>query len=97
MFLHVDDADYLGDYRLYLRFNNGLSCEVDLSASLNGSVFEPLRDLEYFRRFSLEGNAVSWPNGVDFAPEYLCDLAKSQAKAEQSGQREPPVTRDLKS
>jgi hypothetical protein len=97
MFLHVDDADYLGGYRLYLRFNNGLSCEVDLSASISGPIFEPLHDLDYFQRFSLEGNTVSWPNGADFAPEYLYDLAKSQSESEHSGEREPPVTRDLKS
>ncbi|MCA9189378.1 MAG: DUF2442 domain-containing protein [Pirellulaceae bacterium] len=97
MFLHVDDADYVEDYRICIRFNNGLSCEVDLSSSLDGPVFEPLRDLDYFRQFSLEGNTVSWPNGADFAPEYLYDLARSQSEAERSGRREPSVTRDVKS
>ena len=81
MFLHVVDAKHLAGHRVYVRFNDGTAGEVDLSQSLDGPIFEPLREVEYFRRFSLEGHTLSWPNGADFAPEYLHELVKSQAVA----------------
>ena len=82
MFLHVDEADYLEGYRIHLRFNDGTSFEVDLSGSIDGPIFEPLHDIDFFRQFSVEGNTIVWPNGADFAPEYLYDLAQSQSVAE---------------
>ncbi len=64
------DARYLGGYRVFLRFDDGLEGEVDLVDDLWGEVFEPLRRREYFARFSVE-NTLVWPNGADFAPEFL--------------------------
>ena len=36
-------------------------------------IFEPLRDENYFSRVSVdpELETVVWPNGADFAPEFL--------------------------
>ncbi|HUF79871.1 MAG TPA: hypothetical protein VMN03_01955 [Burkholderiales bacterium] len=47
--------------------------EVDLSTELHGQVFEPLRNIECFRRFVVhpELGTLVWPNGADFAPEFL--------------------------
>lgn len=81
MFLHVVDAKHVEGHRVYLRFNDGMAGEVDLSQSLGGPIFEPLRHVEYFRRFSLQGHTLTWPNGADFAPDYLHELVKSQAVA----------------
>ena len=78
MFLHVVDAKYLGDHRVFVRFSDETAGEIDLSQSLEGPVFEPLQDVEYFRRFSLEGHTLTWPNGADFAPEYLHSLMESK-------------------
>ena len=60
-------------YTVWLRFDDGLEGEVDLSAELLGPVFEPLRDVAYFRRVQLhpELRTLVWPNGADFAPEFL--------------------------
>jgi hypothetical protein len=81
MFLHVVDAKHLAGHRVYVRFNDGTAGEVDLAQSLDGPIFEPLREVEYFRRLSIEGHTLTWPNGADFAPEYLHELVKSQAVA----------------
>ena len=81
MFLHVVEAKHVEGHRVFVRFNDETTGEIDLSESLGGPIFEPLRDVEYFRCFSVEGHTLAWPNGADFAPEYLHELAKSQAPA----------------
>ena len=71
MFLHVLEARYVRDYVVSLKFSDGAAGEVDLAAELDGLVFAPLRDIEQFRRFSLAYHTLTWPNGADFAPEFL--------------------------
>ncbi len=73
MFLHVIKAKYLKDYQIKVSFNDGETGIVDLSESLSGSVFEPLKDLKLFSQLKLDDelDTIVWPNGVDFAPEYL--------------------------
>ncbi len=79
MFLHVNKARHIADHRVEVSFNDGTSAELDLSGSLDGLIFEPLRDVEYFREFSIIGHTLVWPNGADFAPEYLRSLARTPA------------------
>jgi hypothetical protein len=64
-------ADHRGEYRLRLRFNDGSEKTIDFKSWLKGPVFEPHRDVDYFRRFFIEGGTVCWPNGADIAPETL--------------------------
>ena len=75
MILHVLEAEYLHDFVIWLRFNDGSTGEVNLEDELDGEVFGPLKDVEKFRRFriDLELNTVVWENGADFAPEFLHD------------------------
>ena len=67
---HLVDSRHLGGHRIWLRFDDGVEGEVDLATDLWGEVFEPLRDPSYFARFSVDDTLV-WPNGADFAPEFL--------------------------
>jgi len=71
--IDVVEARYLHDYTVWLKFEDGTAGEIDLRDELHGPLFEPLRDLEYFRRFmvSTDLGTISWPNGADFAPEFL--------------------------
>ena len=71
MIPHVIEAKYLSDYKVWLRFNDGLSGEIDLSAELDGPIFEPLKNISYFSQFTIRYNTISWDNGADFAPEFL--------------------------
>lgn len=71
MFLEVVKAEYLNDYRIKLWFNNQVVKVVDMANSLNVEVFRPLKDLEYFKRFTIKFNTIEWENGADLAPEYL--------------------------
>ena len=71
--IRVSEARYVSGYILWLRFSDGVVGEVDLAADLDGEIFEPLRDPPMFRSFTLhpELHTVVWPNGADFAPEFL--------------------------
>jgi len=74
MFVHITDVAYVDGYQLKLTFNNGIVGMVDLEAELYGEVFEPLRDKALFRQLYLTSRTIAWPNGADFAPEYLLAL-----------------------
>lgn len=80
--LWVTDAKYVGDYRVWIAFNNESSGEIDLQDRLHGEVFEPLRDLSLFSqvKFDPELDTIVWPNGADLAPEYLYDRMRDQQK-----------------
>lgn len=71
MFLEIIKATYLKDYKIRLWFNNGSVRDVDLSHSLDGTIYEPLHNMDYFKRFTIHFNTIEWENGADFAPEYL--------------------------
>ena len=92
MFIEINKAEYLGDYRLRLWFNNGKVKDVDLSDSLKGKIFIPLQDKEFFKRFSIRFNTIEWENGADFAPEYLYE--KGVAVYEQQKSAENFVAED---
>jgi len=74
-------AEYRGEYRLHVAFNDGVEGTIDFALWLDGPVFEPLKDRAYFQRFFLDGGTVAWPNGADIAPETLYERAKASAAA----------------
>lgn len=73
MLPRIIDARYVGEHTIWLRFADGTEGEVDLKQELDGEVFEPLKDKNYFKVFTLhpELRTLVWPNGADFAPEFL--------------------------
>jgi len=78
MFLHVTDVSYIEAYRLRVEFNDGVVKEVDLLGELHGEVFEPLKDVKFFQQVRVNGetNTIEWPNGADFAPEFLYETGQ---------------------
>ncbi len=79
MFLHVVGVSCLEGYRLRLIFNNGVTRSVDLRGELYGEVFDPLRDIALFRQVDVnpDTNTIEWPNGADFAPEFLYEIGEA--------------------
>ena len=86
--IKVVDARYLRGYVVWLRFSDGTEGEVDLSEELQGEVFEPLRDKRLFRSVAVhpEWHTIAWPNGADFAPEFLHAAVKPGTKKRSSRQ-----------
>ena len=66
-------ARYLGDYRVWLTFDNGREGLIDLEDDLWGDEHEALRDRSLLSEFFVDpGRAtLAWDNGSDFSPEYL--------------------------
>ena len=77
MFTEGVKAEYVDGYRIRLWFNNQVTKVVNLQDSLKGKVFEPLKDIERFKRFTVRFNTIEWENGADFAPEYLLSLPEA--------------------
>ena len=75
----VVNAEYVGGHRIRVTFDDGSAGVVDFRRFLKGPVFQPLKDLDYFRRFELDGCTISWPNGADVAPETLYEIVKNAA------------------
>jgi len=75
--IQVLKAEYRGDYKIWLEFTDGASGVADLSDFLWGPVFEPLLDVDAFRRFSVTSGyrTLAWENGADIAPEALYERA----------------------
>ena len=74
MSIEVVKADSVDGYRIRLWITNNVTKVVDLKSSLKGMVFEPLKDLDFFKKFSVKYNTVEWENGADFASEYVLTL-----------------------
>ena len=81
--LEVTKAEYLEGYKIRVSFNTGETGTVDLKDALWGPVFEPLKDPNCFRRFSVSDvlHTVCWENGADFAPEFLYDKMVEQSRS----------------
>jgi hypothetical protein len=64
----------LDNFRLELRFEDGIEGTVELGQSLSfQGVFAPLKDPAFFRqvRVDPELGTVIWPNGADLDPDVL--------------------------
>lgn len=72
-------AEYRGEFRIHLVFSDSSEATLDFRRWLDGPVFEPLKDPNYFRRFFIDGGTVVWPNGADIAPETLYDVVRATA------------------
>jgi hypothetical protein len=76
------EVSYLGNYHLRLRFKDGQVKDPELKAELPGKVFEPLKNQEFFQLAKVDPDTqtVAWPNGADFAPEYLSERGQTVRK-----------------
>ena len=74
--MRVKQAEYIGDYKIKILFSDGVTKIVDFAAFLKQAkhIFLPLKNINYFKKFNVDGITLSWPNGADFEPELLFDM-----------------------
>ncbi len=75
----ITDVSYIDDYKLKLKFENGKYKLVNLKPHLEGKIFEPLRDISYFKSVKLNKDidTIVWQNNADFSPDFLYEIGKS--------------------
>lgn len=75
------EASYAGDYRVNLKFSDGVQSCVDLSDQLWGYYHAPLKDKKLFSQLCIDPEVPTlvWPNGADMAPEIIYELALKAA------------------
>lgn len=79
-FSYVKEIEYKEAHVFEVLFEDGVCGEIDFSSFLNaGPVFDPLRDLNYFRQAVVDGGTIAWPNGADIAPETLYEQSLQTA------------------
>ena len=81
MIPRVEAAQYKGDFSVHIRFSDGTEGDVDLRHELYGEIFEPLKDQNLFAQVGVhpEFHTLVWPNGADFAPEFLYEMVRVPA------------------
>ena len=75
---YVTEATYVSEYKIKVRFENGEVRLVDLGPHLYGPVFEPLKDLSFFKslKVNTDIDTVAWPNDADFSPDFLYEIGQ---------------------
>jgi hypothetical protein len=65
-----------------LFFEDGSVRWVDLARELNGEVFQPLKDIEYFKTVSVHPDldTIVWENGADMSPDFLYEISVPMAE-----------------
>ncbi len=74
--LTVEKAEYMNDYKIKALFNNGNEKIIDFKdvAYSKKGVFGKLKDLDYFKAFTIDPFTIDWNNEIGFAPEYLYEI-----------------------
>lgn len=75
--VRVTQVHHISDYKLLLVFSDGSRRTVDLTGELYGEVFEPLKDLSFFKSVYVNNDTgtIEWSNGADFSPEFLIEAS----------------------
>jgi hypothetical protein len=71
----VTNVNYVRDYLIEVKFNDGTKKVIDIEPWLTGPIFKPLKNKDYFKKFFVDGPTIAWPNGADIAPETLYEAA----------------------
>ena len=77
MILCVTSAEYAGDYKIKVKFNDSTSGIADFKQKVSTDhrpIIRELQDIELFKNFWIEADTITWRNGVDFAPEFIKSL-----------------------
>ena len=81
MYWDVVEVKAESGYRLFVRFADGTSGNVQLPLSELSGVLAPLRDPVFFERAFVDHGAVAWPGDIDLAPDAMYEQLVKQGSA----------------
>jgi hypothetical protein len=63
-----------------LTFEDGVVKLVDMEPYLDGEIFEPLKDIDYFKTVSVHPDidTIVWNNDADVSPDFLYEVGVVQ-------------------
>jgi hypothetical protein len=85
----VVEIEPAGNRTLKVRFADGLTGTIHLATSYCTGVFGPLLDDKVLEQAGVQHGAVTWPNGLDLAPDTMYrEIQSSPARHYEVGQRQ---------
>jgi hypothetical protein len=70
---NIIDVKPVGQYKISVTFEDGVSGVIDLSDLIGKGVFAAIKDPREFKRVSIDPqtHTVCWPNGIDLCPDSI--------------------------
>ena len=79
----VRDVKYVSEYKLLLTFEDGVVKLIDMKPYLEGEIFKPLKDINYFKtvRVNPDIDTIVWENDADVSPDFLYEVGVIKSDA----------------
>lgn len=70
---HIIQAKAFDDYKVWIKFSDGVEGTVDLSDLVGKGIFSRWLDKNYFMSVFVdpESHTIAWPDGIDLCPDEL--------------------------
>lgn len=100
--MRIKKVEYVDGYRLKLLFSDKKIKIVDIDPIIKKSkgLFHPLRDIEYFKKVSLDDPqyplSICWPNGEDLCPDVLYEIGVEMPMEKHTPSKTRPIRRKTK-
>ena len=69
--IRVLEVKYLTGYKFWVKLSDNTERIYNMEQDLDGEVYQPLKDINLFKKLRIKHGVVCWPNGADIAPEHL--------------------------
>lgn len=88
MYWDVVEVKAEPDYRLFVRFKDGLAGLVQLRREELTGALTPLLDVQFFEQVFIDCGAVAWPGEIDLAPDAMYAQVAGQTRELQARGRD---------
>jgi hypothetical protein len=83
------------NYRLFVRFKDGLAGRVQLRREELTGALAPLLDVNFFEQVFIDCGAVAWPGDIDLAPDAMYRQVAGHGRIHIKVQQPAEMTTDI--